>query len=162
MDTTQNLSWEKGHLSLPCTILACPRDRLLVNFAATLSTVSRTIRRYQQSKSHNDRPRTGRLRATTARNYAYLRAIVRRRRHVTARTVLAAEWQPPLNRVVSVSIFRRRYVVMSKIAQRQNEPLHFPIIIKVLMTLSLSTMLITTFFVLFQVTCSRWSEWPDR
>ena len=97
-------------------------------------TVRRTIRRYQQRKSILHRPRTGRPRATTPRNDAYLRATVRRR-HVTARTVLA-EWQTTLNHVVSVSTVRRRYVMMSRIAQRQNEPLQSPFIIKLLMTLS--------------------------
>ena len=67
-------------------------------------------------------------------------------------TVLA-EWQPILNRVVSVSTVQRRYVEMSKIAQRQNEPLHFPIVIKLLMTLSLSMMSFTTVFFCFVSGC---------
>ena len=148
MGTTQNLSREKGASVLALHNTGMSQRQIARQLRCNESTMGRTIRRNQQSRSHLDHPQTGHPRATTARNDAYLRAIVRRRRHVTARTVLA-EWQPALNRVVSVSTVWRRYVVMSEIAQRQNEPLQSPIIIKLLMTLSPSTMLITMFLLCF-------------
>ena len=87
------------------------------------SRVSRTTRRYQQSRFQFDRPRPGRPRATTARNYTYLRAMARIWCHLTTRAVLI-EWQPILIRVVFIFIFRVRYAEMSLNAQRRHKLLH--------------------------------------
>ena len=70
--------------------------------------VSRTIRRYQQSRFHFGRPRPSRPRATTARNHIYLRVMAPIWCHLTTRAVLI-EWQPILTRVLSVSTVRVRY-----------------------------------------------------
>ena len=85
--------------------------------------VSRTTRKYQQSRFQFGRPWPGRPRATTARNDTYLRAMARIWCHLTTRTVLI-EWQTILTRVVSVSIIRVRYAEMSLNAQRRNRLLH--------------------------------------
>ena len=55
-------------------------------------TVSRTIRRYRQSRFHLGRPLPGRPRSMIARNNTYLRAMVRRWCHLTTRTVIT-KWQ---------------------------------------------------------------------
>ena len=87
------------------------------------SRVSRTTRRYQQSRFQFGRPRPGLPRATTARNHSYPRAMARIWCHLTTRTVLI-EWPPILICVVSVSTFRVRYAEMSLNAQRRNTLLH--------------------------------------
>ena len=85
--------------------------------------VSRTTRRYQQSRFQFGRPRPGRPWATTARNDTYLRAMARIWCHLTTRTVLI-EWQTILTRVLAVSTVWVRYAVMSLNAQRRNRMLH--------------------------------------
>ena len=64
--------------------------------------VSKTISRYQHSRYDLDSPRSGRPRATAARNKTYQKNIVQKWRHLTNRTILA-EWQPTLMHEVFVS-----------------------------------------------------------
>ena len=87
------------------------------------SRVNRTTRRYQQSRFQSGRPRPGRLRATTARNNTYLRAMARIWCHLTTSTVLI-KWQTILTRVVSVSAVRVRYAEMPLSAKRRTRLLH--------------------------------------
>ena len=84
------------------------------------SKVSRTTWRYHQSRFQFGRPRSGRPRATTARNYTYPRVMARIWCHLTTRTVLI-EWQPILIRVVSVSTIRVTSAEMLLYAQRRNK-----------------------------------------
>ena len=96
---------KNGDPSTPCIIVGYPRDNWPAIFITNPSRVSRTTRRYQQSRFQFGRPRSGRPRATSARNYTYLRAMARIWCHLTTRTVLI-EWQPILILVVSISTIR--------------------------------------------------------
>ena len=123
MDTAQNVPRAKRgsiHALYNCGIfqrqIACLLHHNRIR-------VSRTNRRYQQSWFQFGRPRPGHPRATTARNYSYLRAMARIWCHLTTRAVLI-EWEPILIRVVSVSTFRVGYAEMSFNAQRRNKLLH--------------------------------------
>lgn len=69
--------------------------------------VRQAIRRHQETGSNQDRPRSGRPRVSTARDDAYLALIARRRRKVTARSMLG-EWQMTLGHRISVQTVRNR------------------------------------------------------
>ena len=85
---------QKGDPSTPCIIVVYPRDSLLTS-SQTQVGLAEPPGGYQQSRFQFGRPRPGRPRATTARNYTYLRAMARLWCHLTTRTVLI-EWQPIL------------------------------------------------------------------
>ena len=99
-----------------------PQRQIACQLHHNPSRVSRTTRRYQQSRFQFGRPRPGRPRATTTRKYTYPRAMARIWCHLTTTTVLI-EWQPILIRVVSVSTVRVRYAEMSLNVQRRNDKL---------------------------------------
>ena len=122
MDAAKNVPEQKGDPSTPCIIVVYPRDSLLTS-SQTQVGLAEPPGGYQQSRFQFGRPRPGRPRATTARNYTYLRAMARLWCHLTTRTVLI-EWQPILIPVVSVSTVRVRYAKMSLNEQRRNKLLH--------------------------------------
>ena len=96
MDTAQNWSRSKrGESILVRHTSGISQKQLAYLLYCHQSTVSRTMRRYRQSRFHLGRPLPGRPRSTTARNDTYLMAMVRRWCHLITRTVLK-EWQPIL------------------------------------------------------------------
>ena len=75
------------------------------------SSVSYTIRRYDETGNNDNRRRSGRPRASTPRDDQYLCRIARRHRFMTAR-MLQAEWEPVLPERVSVQTVRNRLVFL--------------------------------------------------
>nr|CAH7728359.1 unnamed protein product [Callosobruchus chinensis] len=93
-------------------------DRLSV----VRSTVSRTIRRYEETGEVNSRPRTGRPTVSTRREDRYTAQLARRGRSVTVR-VSRSQFQRTFNRVISTATIRRR-VLASRLRCRR--PLEVP------------------------------------
>nr|CAH7750717.1 unnamed protein product [Callosobruchus chinensis] len=71
------------------------------------STVSRTIRRYEETGEVNGRPRTGRPTVSTTREDRYIAQLARRERSVTV-PVLRSQFQRTFNRVILTATIRRR------------------------------------------------------
>nr|CAH7732621.1 unnamed protein product [Callosobruchus chinensis] len=71
------------------------------------STVSRTIRRYEETGEVNSKPRTGRPTVSTRREDRYIAQLVRRERSVTV-PVLRSQFQRTFNRVISTATICRR------------------------------------------------------
>nr|CAH7769951.1 unnamed protein product [Callosobruchus chinensis] len=71
------------------------------------STVSRTIRRYEETGEVNSRPRTGRPTVSTRREDRYIAQLARRERSVTV-PVLKSQFQRTFIRVISTAAIRRR------------------------------------------------------
>ena len=70
------------------------------------------LRRHQETGSNVDRRRSGRPRASSARDDAYLQFIARRRRQITAGHRQIA-WQPVLSQRVSIQTVRNRSISMA-------------------------------------------------
>nr|CAH7752365.1 unnamed protein product [Callosobruchus chinensis] len=87
------------------------------------STVSRTIRRYEETGEVNSRPRTGRPTVSTRREDRYIAQLARRERSVTV-PVLRSQFQRTFNRVISTTI--RRRVLASGLRCRR--PLRVPLL----------------------------------
>nr|CAH7763240.1 unnamed protein product [Callosobruchus chinensis] len=83
------------------------------------STVSRTIRRYEETGEVNSRPRTGR--PTEDR---YIAQLARRERSVTV-PVLRSQFQRTFNRVISTATIRRRVLASGLRCRR---PLRVPLL----------------------------------
>ena len=83
------------------------------------STVAKTVGRFQETGSNKDRPRAGAPRATTPRDDAYLRLVVRRRPKSTAR-MFQADWHRTLRRRVSIQTVRNRYVFHENMSEIEN------------------------------------------
>nr|CAH7729083.1 unnamed protein product [Callosobruchus chinensis] len=70
------------------------------------STVSRTIRRYEETGEVSSRSRTGRPTVSTRRKDRYIAQLARRERSVTV-PVLRSQFQRTFNRVISTATIRR-------------------------------------------------------
>lgn len=88
------------------------------------STVSRTIRRYEETGGVQSRPRSGRPRVTTIREDRYIAQSARRNRSVTVPT-LRSEFQRAHNRVISCATIRRRVLASGL---RSRRPLRVPLL----------------------------------
>nr|CAH7750531.1 unnamed protein product [Callosobruchus chinensis] len=86
------------------------------------STVSRTIRRYEESGEVNSRPRTGRPTVSTGREDRYIAQLARRKRSVT---VPVSQFQRTFNRVISTATIRRRVLALGLRCRR---PLRVPLL----------------------------------
>nr|CAH7750529.1 unnamed protein product [Callosobruchus chinensis] len=71
------------------------------------STVSRTIRRYEETGEVNSKPRTGRPTVSARREDRYIAQLARRERSVTV-PVIRSQFQRTFNRVISTVTIRRR------------------------------------------------------
>nr|CAH7764431.1 unnamed protein product [Callosobruchus chinensis] len=87
-------------------------------------TVSRTIRRYEETGEVNSRPRTGRPTVSTRREDRYIAQLARRERSVTV-PVLRSQFQRTFNRVISTATILRR-VLASRL--RCGSPLRVPLL----------------------------------
>lgn len=88
------------------------------------STVSRTIRRYEETGEVNSRPRTGRPTVSTRREDRYIAQLARRERSVTV-PVLRSQFQRTFNRVISTATIRRRVLASGL---RRRRPLRVPLL----------------------------------
>nr|CAH7768776.1 unnamed protein product [Callosobruchus chinensis] len=88
------------------------------------STVSRTIRRYEETGEVNSRPRTGRPTVSTRRGDRYIAQLARRERSVTV-PVLRSQFQRTFNRVISTATIRRRVLATGLRCKR---PLRVPLL----------------------------------
>nr|CAH7752527.1 unnamed protein product [Callosobruchus chinensis] len=88
------------------------------------STVSRTIRRYEETGEVNSRPRTGRPTVSTRREDRYIAQLARRERSVTV-PVLRSQFQRTFNRVISTATIRRRVLASGLRCRR---PLRVPLL----------------------------------
>nr|CAH7742062.1 unnamed protein product [Callosobruchus chinensis] len=88
------------------------------------STVSRTIRRYQETGEVNSRPRTGRPTVSTRREDRYIAQLACRERSVTV-PVLRTQFQRTFNRVISTATIRRRVLALGLRCRR---PLRVPLL----------------------------------
>nr|CAH7751863.1 unnamed protein product [Callosobruchus chinensis] len=88
------------------------------------STVSRTIRRYEETGEVNSRPRTGRPTVSTRREVRYIAQLARRERSVTV-PVLRSQFQRTFNRVISTATIRRRVLASGLRCRR---PLRVPLL----------------------------------
>ena len=98
--------------------------------------------RHQIAESHH-RPQKCLIWATTARNYAYMRVMVRKWCLLTSRTVLT-EWQPILTHVVSIFTVQVGHAEMSLGALRWNKLTKILLITKLSVIVSLPVTLIMT------------------
>ena len=103
------LSGEKRAQIIALRDAGFSQRRIARQLQCSKTAVYEAIRRFEQTGSHADRPRTGQPRATTPQDDAYLRLTARRRRKVTART-LHGEWVPVIGRQVSIQTVRNRLV----------------------------------------------------
>nr|CAH7769340.1 unnamed protein product [Callosobruchus chinensis] len=87
------------------------------------STVSRTIRRYEETGEVNSRPRTGRPTVSTRREDKYIIAQLARRELPV--TVLRSQFQRTFNRVISTATIRRRVLASGLRCRR---PLRVPLL----------------------------------
>nr|CAH7742418.1 unnamed protein product [Callosobruchus chinensis] len=94
-------------------------NRLIVR-----STVSRAIRRYEETGEVNSRPRTGRPTVSTRREDRYIAQLARRERSVTV-PVLRSQFQRTFNRVISTATIRRRVLASGL---RGRRPLRVPLL----------------------------------
>nr|CAH7714695.1 unnamed protein product [Callosobruchus chinensis] len=81
------------------------------------STVSRTIRRYEETGEVNSRPRTGRPSVSTRREDRCIAQLARRERSVTV-PVLRSQFQRTFNRVISTATIRRRVLASGLTCRR--------------------------------------------
>nr|CAH7738106.1 unnamed protein product [Callosobruchus chinensis] len=88
------------------------------------STVSRTIRRYEEIWEVNSRPRTGRPTVSTRREDRYIVQLVRRERSVTV-PVLRSQFQRTFNRVILTATIRQRVLASGFRCRR---PLRVPLL----------------------------------
>nr|CAH7742139.1 unnamed protein product [Callosobruchus chinensis] len=86
------------------------------------STVSRTIKRYEETGEVNCRPRTGRPTVSTRREDRYIAQLARRERSVT---VAVLRSQRTFNRVISTATIRRRVLASGL---RCSRPLRVPLL----------------------------------
>nr|CAH7761922.1 unnamed protein product [Callosobruchus chinensis] len=84
------------------------------------STVSRTIRRYEETEEVNSRPRTGRPTVSTRREDRYIAQLAHRER-----SVLRSQFQRTFNRVISTAKIRRRVLASGLRCRR---PLRVPLL----------------------------------
>nr|CAH7726977.1 unnamed protein product [Callosobruchus chinensis] len=97
-DKTRNIAlWQEG----------LSRHQIANRVNVVRSTVSRTIRRYEETGEVNSRPRTGRPTGSTRREDRYIAQLARRERSVTV-PVLRSQFQRTFNRVISTATIRRR------------------------------------------------------
>nr|CAH7749621.1 unnamed protein product [Callosobruchus chinensis] len=88
------------------------------------STVSRTIRRYEETGEVNSRPLTGRTTVITRREDRYIAQLARRERSVTV-PLLRSQFQGTLNWVISTATIRRRVLASGLRCRR---PLRVPLL----------------------------------
>nr|CAH7726032.1 unnamed protein product [Callosobruchus chinensis] len=88
------------------------------------STVSRTIRRYEETGEVNSKPRTGRPLVSTRREDRYIAQLARRKQPVTV-PVLRSHFQRTCNRVISTATIRRRVLASGLRCRR---PLRVPLL----------------------------------
>nr|CAH7754046.1 unnamed protein product [Callosobruchus chinensis] len=88
------------------------------------STVSKTIRRHEETGEVNSRPRTGRPTVSTRGEDTYIAQLARRERSVTI-PVLRSQLQRKFNRVISTATIRRRVLAS---ALRCRRPLRVPLL----------------------------------
>nr|CAH7769911.1 unnamed protein product [Callosobruchus chinensis] len=113
-DRTRNIAlWQEG----------LPRHQTANRLNVVRSTVSRTIRRYEETGEVNSRPRTGGPTVRTRREDRYVAQLARRERSVTA-PLLRSQFQRTFNRVISTATIRRR-VLVSRLRCRR--PLRVPL-----------------------------------
>nr|CAH7714481.1 unnamed protein product [Callosobruchus chinensis] len=106
--------WQEG---LSCHQIA---NRLNV----VRSTVSRTIRLYEETGEVNSRPRTGRPTVSTRRENRFIAQLSRRERSVTV-PVLRSQFQKTFNRVISTAAIHRRVLASGLRCRR---PLRVPLL----------------------------------
>nr|CAH7733055.1 unnamed protein product [Callosobruchus chinensis] len=87
------------------------------------STISRTIRRYEEIGEVNSRPRTGRPTVSTRREDRYIAQLARREQSVTV-PVLRSQFQRTFDRVISTATIRRRVLASGLRCRR---PLRVPL-----------------------------------
>nr|CAH7720203.1 unnamed protein product [Callosobruchus chinensis] len=88
------------------------------------STVSRTIRRYEETGEVDSRPRTFRHTVSTRREDRYIAQLARRGQSVTV-PVLRSQFQRTFNRVISIATIRRRVLASGLRCRR---PLRLPLL----------------------------------
>nr|CAH7757738.1 unnamed protein product [Callosobruchus chinensis] len=88
------------------------------------STVSRTIRHYEETGEVNSRPRTGRPTVSTRREDRYIAQLAHRERSVPV-PVLRSQFQRTFNRVISTATVRRRVLASGLRCRR---PLRVPLL----------------------------------
>nr|CAH7747406.1 unnamed protein product [Callosobruchus chinensis] len=88
------------------------------------STVSRNIRRYEETGEVNSRPRTGRPTVSTRPEDRYITQLARRERSVTV-PVLRSQFQRTFNRVISTATILRRVLASGL---RCRSPLRVPLL----------------------------------
>nr|CAH7749153.1 unnamed protein product [Callosobruchus chinensis] len=106
--------WEEG----------LSRHQIANRLNVVRSTVSKTIRRYEETGEVNSRPRTGRPTVSTRREDRYIAQLARRERSVTA-PVLRSQFQRTFNRVISTATIRRRVLASGLRCRR---PLRLPLL----------------------------------
>nr|CAH7733078.1 unnamed protein product [Callosobruchus chinensis] len=83
------------------------RHQIANSLDVVRSTVSRTIRRYEETGEVNSRPRTGRRTVSSRREDRYIAQLARRERSVTV-AVLRSQFQRTFNRVISTTTILQR------------------------------------------------------
>nr|CAH7762384.1 unnamed protein product [Callosobruchus chinensis] len=83
------------------------RQQIANRLNVVISTVRRTIRRYEETGEVNSKPRTGRPIVSTRREDRYIAQLASRERLVTV-PVLRSQFQRTFNRVISTATIRRR------------------------------------------------------
>nr|CAH7728347.1 unnamed protein product [Callosobruchus chinensis] len=83
------------------------RHQIANRLNVVISTINRTIRRYEETGKVNSRPRTGRPTISTRREDRYVAQLARRERSVTV-PVLRSQFQRTCNRVISTATIRRK------------------------------------------------------
>nr|CAH7731329.1 unnamed protein product [Callosobruchus chinensis] len=114
-DRTQIIAlWQEG----------LSRHQIVNRLNVVRSTVSRTIRRYEETGEVNSRPRTDRPNVSTRREDRYIAQLARRERSVTV-PVLRSQSQRTFNRVISTATIRRRVLASGLRCRR---PLRLPLL----------------------------------
>nr|CAH7721190.1 unnamed protein product [Callosobruchus chinensis] len=106
--------WQKG----------LSRHQIVNRLDVVRSTLSRTIRRYEETGEVNSRPRTGRPTVSTRREDRYIAQLARRERSVTV-PVLRSQFQRTFNRAISTATIRRRALASGLRCRR---PLKVPLL----------------------------------
>nr|CAH7763870.1 unnamed protein product [Callosobruchus chinensis] len=105
-------------------LLLCGRHQIANRLNFVRSTVSRTIRRYEETGEVNSRPRTGPPAVSTRGENRYIAQLGRRERSVSV-PVLRSEFQRTCNRVISTATIRRRVLASGLRCRR---PLRVPLL----------------------------------
>nr|CAH7763863.1 unnamed protein product [Callosobruchus chinensis] len=114
-DRTQTIAlWQEG----------LSRHQIANRLNVVRSTVSRTIRRYEETGEVNIRPRAGRPTVSTRREDRYIAQLAGRKRSVTV-PVLRSQFQRTFNRVISTATIRRRVLASGLRCRR---PLRVPLL----------------------------------